>query len=110
MDDQHRGVKVHLHFEVLKGVPVDAKLTPAACSEPEQFRAMLQPARLYVTDRGYADNQLFRNILDAGSSFVSRVKDNTAFTVAEERPLTAAARQAGVVRGVILARLGAHSR
>src|ERR1700687_26903 len=106
MDDQHRGVKVHLHFEVLKGVPVDAKLTPAACSQPEQVRAMLQTRRLYVTDRGYADYQLFRNILDAGSSFVARVKDNTAFTVAEERPLTAAARQGGGVRGVILARWG----
>jgi hypothetical protein len=106
MDEQHRAAKLHLHFEVLKGVPVDATLTPAACSEPDQLRAMLQAGRLYVHDRGYADYQLFRDILDAGSSFVGRVKDNTAFTVAEERPLTAAARQAGVVRDVVLAKLG----
>jgi IS4 transposase len=105
-DEHHRAVKLHLHFEVLKGVPVDAQLTPAACSEPEQLRAMLQPGRLYVTDRGYADYQLFRDILDAGSSFVARVKDNTAFRVAQERPITEAARQAGVVRDVLLARLG----
>jgi Transposase DDE domain len=106
MDEQHRAVKIHLHFEVLKGVPVDAKITPAACSEPEQLRAMLQPGRLYVTDRGYADYQLFRDILDAGSSFVARVKDNTAFTVAQERSLTQTAREAGVVRDVVLSRLG----
>ncbi len=74
MDDQHRDTKLHLHFEVLKGVPVDAILTPAACSEPDQLRAMLQPGRLYVTDRGYADYQLFRDILDAGSSFVARLR------------------------------------
>jgi hypothetical protein len=106
MDEQNRAAKVHLHFEVLKGVPVDATLTPAACSEPDQMRAMLQSGRLYVMDRGYASYQLFRDILDASSSFVARVKDNTAFTVAEERPLTPEAQQAGVVRDVILSRLG----
>src|SRR5262249_15311092 len=98
--------KLHLHFEVLKGVPVDATLTPAACSEPAQLRAMLQAGRRYVHGRGYADYQLFRDILDAGSSFVARVKDCTAFTVGEERPRTAAAQEAGVVRDVALAKLG----
>jgi hypothetical protein len=105
-DEQHRAAKLHLHFEVLKGVPVEATLTPAACSEPEQLRATLQPGRLYVTDRGYVDYQLFRDILDAGSSFVARIKDNAAFTVAEERPLSAAAVQAGVIRDVLLDKLG----
>src|SRR5207245_4333208 len=62
--------------------------------------------RLYVIDRGYADYQLFRDILDAGSSFVARVKDNTAFTVSQERPIPEAARAAGVVRDAVLARLG----
>jgi hypothetical protein len=105
-DPQHRAAKLHLHFEVLKGVPVDATLTPAACSEPDQLRAMLQSGRLYVLDRGYADYQLFRDIREAGSSFVARVKDSTAFTTAEERPLTPAAEQAGVVRDLVLAKLG----
>jgi hypothetical protein len=105
-DPEHRAVKVHLHFEVLPGAPADATVTPAACSEPEQLRAMLQPGRLYVTDRGYADYQLFRNILDAHSSFVARIKDNAAFTVAQELPVSESARAAGVVRDVILAKLG----
>jgi hypothetical protein len=105
-DDAHRAVKIHLHFEVLKGVPVDARVTPAACSEPGQLRDMLQADRLYVVDRGYADYSLFHDIREARSSFVARVKDNTAFTVAEERSPTAAARDAGVVRDVVLAKLG----
>lgn len=110
-DEQHRAAKMHLHFDVLKGVPVEATLTPAASSEPEQLRATLQPDRLYVIDRGYAGYQLFRDILDARSSFVGRVKDNTAFTVAEERPLTTEARVAGVVRDVVVAKLGsAHHK
>jgi hypothetical protein len=106
MDDQHRGAKLHLHFDVLKGVPVDAEITPAACSEPERLQATLQADRLYVIDRGYASYTLFNAILNARSSFIGRVKDNTAFTVAEERPLTDAARAAGVVRDVVVKKLG----
>jgi hypothetical protein len=105
-DDRHRAAKMHLHFDVLKGVPADATLTPAASSEPEQLRASLKPDHLYVIDRGYAHYQLFRDIRDAGSSFIGRVKDNTAFTVAEERPLPPEAQAAGVVRDVVVAKLG----
>jgi hypothetical protein len=102
----HRAAKLHLHFDVLKAVPCQAAVTPAACSEPGPLEAMLQPGRLYVLDRGYADYELFAKIIGAGSSLVARVKDSTAFTVEEERPLDAAAKKAGVIRDVILARLG----
>lgn len=107
MDDQHRAAKLHLHFDVFKGVPCEATVTAAASSEPDQLRATLQPDRLYVMDRGYASYQLFRDILEAGSSFIGRVKDNTVFTVAEERPVPAEAAAAGVVRDILVAKLGA---
>ena len=103
---KHHAVKMHLHFEVFKGVPADATLTPAACSEPAQLQAMLQPGRLYVTDRGYASFKLFDAIVKAGSSFVGRVKDNVRFGVVRERPLTDADRAAGVIRDVELCRVG----
>jgi hypothetical protein len=110
-DADHRGVKLHLHFDVLKGVPVDATLTPAACSEGAALADALQPGRLYVLDRGYADYGLFAEVIKAKSSLVARVKDNTAFVVQEERPLTDAARAAGVVRDVVISRLGtAHHK
>jgi Transposase DDE domain len=105
-DRQHHAAKMHLHFDVFKGVPTDATLTPGACSEPEQLKATLQSGHFYVIDRGYAGYQLFRDILDAGSSFVGRVKDNTAFTPIEERPLTAEAQAVGVVRDVLVSKLG----
>jgi IS4 transposase len=105
-DDSHHAAKMHLQFDILKGVPCDATITPGASSEPEQLRVMLQPGRLYVTDRGYASYQLFRHILDAGSSFIGRVKDNTAFTVHEERPVSPQAKQAGVLRDVVISKLG----
>jgi hypothetical protein len=108
-DPQDRAVKMHLHFEVFKGVPCRAKITPAACSEPAHLQAMLEPGRLYVLDRGYASYELFQHILDTGSSFVCRVQDNTAFGLKDNRPLTDLDRAAGVIRDALLFRLGARS-
>lgn len=105
-DAEHRGVKLHLQFSVAKWVPVDARITPAACSEPAALRAMLQPGLLYVNDRGYASFELMRSVLDAGSSFITRVKDDISLHVQAERAISPEAAQAGVIRDVILKRLG----
>jgi hypothetical protein len=111
MDEKHRGVKLHLQFHVAKALPDDALLTPAACSEPAALASILQPGRLYVCDRGYASFDLFRRILDSGSSLIVRVKDDIAVHEQEERPISVAAAKAGVVRDVILKRLGtAHHK
>jgi hypothetical protein len=96
LDPQHRAAKMHVHFDVLKGVPVEATLTTGNGSETEQLRATLQARRLYVIDRGYAEYQLFQDIIDADSDFIGRIRDNAVWTVVEERPLTAEAQAAGV--------------
>ena len=106
MGPGHRGCKLHLHFNVLRGVPQKAHLTPAACSEVGELGKALEPGWLYVIDRGYACFGLFGDILRAKSSFLGRVKENTAFTLKQERPVSAAARAAGVVRDVVAGRLG----
>jgi hypothetical protein len=108
-DAEHRAIKIHLHFEVFKGVPCDATITPAACSEPAHLKAMLQPGRLYVMDRGYDSYGLFQAILAAGSSFIGRVQDYTAFSLKDERPLTDTDRAAGVVRDALLSHLGVRT-
>lgn len=111
LDQEHRGAKLHLHFDVLTGVPLDATVTPGACSEPAQLRAMLRPGRLYVIDRGYASYDLFGDILRAESSFVGRLKEDAAFAVQEERPVSAEAAAAGVLRDVVASKLGtAHHK
>jgi hypothetical protein len=71
-DDQHRAAKMHVHFDVLRGVPVDATVTDGNASETVQLRRTLQSGRLYVIDRGYAEYQLFQDIVDAGSGFIGR--------------------------------------
>jgi hypothetical protein len=91
-----RALKMHLQFDVLKGVPTDATVTSANGPEIEELRATLQADRLYVVDRGYAEYQLFQDIIDAKSSFIGRIRDNAVWTVIEERPVSAAARADGV--------------
>jgi Transposase DDE domain len=105
-DSEHRGVKLHLHFDVFCGIPDDASLTHASGSETDQLRAMLRPNRLYVIDRGYLDHALYRAILKAGSSFIGRIKDNAAYTVKSQLPLTTADRVAGIVSDEQIDRLG----
>lgn len=96
LDPQHRAAKMHVHFDVLKGVPVEATVTTGNGSETAQLRATLQAQRLYVIDRGYADYQLFQDIINAHSDFIGRIRDNAVWTLTEERPLTPSARAAGV--------------
>ena len=105
-DSEHRGVKLHLHFDVFCGTPRDASVTPACGSETDQLRVMLRPGRLYVIDRGYLDHELYREIIEAGSSFIGRIKDNGSYTTESERPLSTADRAAGVVSDELLKRLG----
>jgi hypothetical protein len=105
-DKQHRAVKMHVHFDVLKAVPTDVSITTGNGSERDQLRASLDAGGFYVIDRGYRDWAFFQEIIDAGASFVGRVQDNTVIHAAEEQTLTAAGRAAGVVRDVVIKQTG----
>jgi len=105
----HRGIKVHVQFEVLKGVPVSAVVTEGNGNEKTILAGNLQAGRLYVMDRGYAMYKLFQAILDAGSSFVGRLRDNAVYRVVRENELTAADREAGVVRDAVV-QLGSEGK
>jgi hypothetical protein len=105
-DPQHRAVKMHVHFDVLKAVPTDVSVTTGNDSERDELRIRLQSGGFYVIDRGYRGWTFFEDIVDSGASFVGRVQDNTVIHAAEERPLTAAAHAAGVVRDVVIKQTG----
>lgn len=96
------GLKLHMHFELLRGVPVSARITDRYGSERTQLASSLQPDRLYVLDRGYHGYGLFRQILDAGSSFVARLQDQAAWRVIQTRELSAEDRAAGVLEDVVV--------
>jgi hypothetical protein len=92
-----RDIKLHAHFEPLTGVPVDMDLTGATDSEIENLRKRLLPDRVYVKDRGYACFHLFQAIVDIGSWFVCRIRDNSVYAAIEDRPVSAKAQAAGVL-------------
>jgi hypothetical protein len=98
VDEEHRAAKLHLHFDVFKGVPCHASITEGNGDERKELRTALHSLRLYVIDRGYAEYQLFQDIIDKRSSFIGRIRANAVYQVIEERPLSDEARKAGVVR------------
>jgi hypothetical protein len=109
IDDEHKAIKNHVHFEILKGVPVKATITEGNGNEKDVLADTLQAGRIYVLDRGYAKYGLLQKILDHKSSFVCRIRDNYVCEVIEERPLTADAGLIGVVRDRIV-RLGGDGK
>ncbi len=96
LDEEHKAVKNHVHFEILKGVPVAATLTDGNGNEKEVLAAHLEAGRIDVLDRGYAKYGLLQQIRTAHSSFVCRIQDNYVGAVVEERVLSAQGQAAGI--------------
>jgi hypothetical protein len=94
--------RLHLGFEVDRHVPTRFDVTDARgagdSDERVVLRKRLSPGHTYVMDRGYAQFQLFNDIHAVGSSYVCRVRDNTApAAVLRDNPLGDRDRQAGVL-------------
>jgi hypothetical protein len=103
----HCGWRFHTHFEIDRQLPVRIEVTAALnggqTDEKHVLRRSLQPDRCYVMDRWYAEFALWNDIVAAGSSYVCRIRDNSNLeAVIEERPVSAAARRAGVLRDVVV--------
>jgi nucleotide-binding universal stress UspA family protein len=109
-DAAHRAAKVHVAFAVWPGAPVRATVTAGNGSERDELRRMAKPGEFYVMDRGYIAYDLLRELDAAGSRFVQRLADNAVYEVASENPLTDADRRAGVVRDVMVRRLGTEGQ
>ena len=62
----------------------------------------LEPDRCYVGDGGYYDTRLFDGIVNIGSSFVMRVREDCVYTLIEERELTDIDRAAGIRRDLLV--------
>ena len=92
--------RLHTHFEVDRYVPTRIDVTPNGGGDYDE-RAVaertIEKDRLYVMDRGYAKFVLFNKIVQAQSSYVCRLRDNTVYEVVEERALSEAAIEADVL-------------
>ncbi|QDT93643.1 IS4 family transposase [Gimesia algae] len=91
---------LHTHFEVDRHVPTRIDVTPTGGGEYDE-RAVMERAvesdRTYVMDRGYAKFELFNRIVDAGSSYVCRIRNNSVYDVVSQRELSEADRAARVL-------------
>jgi Transposase DDE domain len=103
----HCGWRFPTHFEIDRQLPVRIEVTSALnggkTDEKHVLRKALQPDRCYVLDRWYAEFALWNDIVAIGSSYVCRIRDNSNLdAVVEERPVSEAARRAGVTRDVVV--------
>jgi IS4 transposase len=93
--------RLHTHFDIDHHVPrridVTAGKNSGKADEKHVLRKALQPDHCYVIDRWFAEFRLFNDIHAIQSSYVCRIRDNSRYTVLEERPLSEKARQAGIL-------------
>jgi hypothetical protein len=104
--------RLHTHFEVDRYLPTRIDVTPnggGAHDERAVLERTVESDRTYVMDRGYAKFTLFNKIVAAGSSYVCRVRDNSAYQVLETRELTAADGAANVLSDERVS-FGQHSK
>jgi FOG: Transposase and inactivated derivatives len=109
LDKDHKAAKIHLEFDVIKQVPVWAKVTDGNANEKAILRGKLTGNKLYVMDAGYGQYSLFEDIRKAGSNFICRIRDNAVWELIEENSLTEADRLFGVQRDMTV-RLGSDSK
>jgi hypothetical protein len=104
--------RLHTHFEVDRHVPTRIDVTPDR-GGPHDERAVLERTieadHTYVMDRGYAKFALFNKIVAAKSSYVCRLRDNSAYEISEQRPLTDADRALNVLGDQLVA-IGQHGK
>ncbi len=90
LDEDHRAVKMHLEFDILKGAPLRAQVTHANANERTQLKSSLSSGKLYCLDAGYREYRLLDDIIQKKSSFVVRLQGNTNYEIIEERQLSEA--------------------
>ena len=98
--------RLHTHFELLRGVPMQVTLTEprngGASGERHVLKQKLESDRCYVLDRGYQSMELFNRIVAAGSSYVCRIRESARVEVIHERPLSDEARRQNIVHDAVV--------
>lgn len=82
-------VRLHTHFDILRGIPDRIGLTDGQASEAQHLRGRLEPGCFYLMDRGFQTYQLLADILAASSDFLVRLRKSATAEIQELRTLTA---------------------
>lgn len=86
--DHNKGLKIHVQYnhseDHIEYVTVDnATLNDVTVAQ----KLPLSTNRIYVFDKGYCDYNWWEAIADKGSTFVTRLKKNAAYTIMESREI-----------------------
>lgn len=81
--------KLHLGFDINKGVPSKFHLTHGKGNERPFFKQILEPGQTGIGDRGYQDHSLFDSLQADETYFVIRIKANTVKTVIRQNTVQA---------------------
>lgn len=103
------GWRLHTQLDLATFCPRRVQRTGARnAGDDREARVLLgnlESERCYVGDCGYAARYLLEAVVDKGSSYVVRTREDSVFQVLEERLLSQEALDAGVVRDAVV-RLG----
>ena len=99
-------VRLHTQFDLDRAVPIRIDVTEGTGKGENSERAVLaktlEKGHCYVEDRGYAKFKLFNDIVQAKSSYVCRLRDNSVYDIAEKRTLCDADTEAGVLLDAVV--------
>lgn len=95
-------VRLHTHFDILRGLPDQVGLTDGRAGEAQHLRERLETGCFYVMDRGFQAYQLLTDILAIDSDFLVRLRKSAACRTLEPRGLTAADQAVGIVEDAVV--------
>ena len=81
-----RKAKMHLGFDLNRGLPRTMHLTDGKGAERPFVSAFLEEGETAVTDRGYQDHQRFDQWIEEKKHFAARLRANTQWEVIETLP------------------------
>jgi hypothetical protein len=106
----NRAVRLHLSLDLASDQPVGAQVRPGQRCERAVWKECWQAGDAFVADRYFSEHYALLGELSArGCAYVVRLRRSAVIQREAELPLSAADRQAGVVRQA-WARLGADPR
>lgn len=100
-----KGWRLHTQLELDAIAPLRIDVTRGTKGDNHEshvLRKALASGRCYVFDAGLADRLLFDDIHAIASTYVGRIRQDSVFTVIEERLLSDAALAADVVRDAVV--------
>jgi hypothetical protein len=95
----NNAVRLHLNLQVFDDKPALADVTPGRVCERQSWQGQWEKGAGYIGDRYFGKHfQLFGQLEQRGCAYVIRMVEEATINVLEEIPVSAADRQAGVVR------------